>query len=433
MNADLIRTFGRTLAETEWLRRKQLLTYQQGLLKRLLRHARDTTAYYKARLDFDCDSADAIERSWDSVPILTRIEANANREALMSGAVPPETGEILPEETSGSTGIPFEFLKSGLTLAASQALTERMFRWWSIDGTKCLAQIAYDRQKAAPPPDGLTTVGWHSSQPNGLKHSLDAAADTDVQLDWLRARRPDYLAAFSTNLNRLALRAIERRLDLRFARILSFGTRVDPDIRVGCRAAFGAEIVDSYGSQEVGHVATQCPDCGEYHLAAEASLIEILREDGRPAKTGQSGRLVATSFYNYAMPLIRYDMGDFAEAGARRPACGRSLPTLRRILGRARNRFRFRDSSVVWPELADFRLRDFIAYKDAQLLQIELDHIEVRFVPDGEDRPVDLAALTQRVREVLRQPVTVSLRSIERLGRITYGKIEDCVCLIGSA
>jgi phenylacetate-CoA ligase len=130
------------------------------------------------------------------------------------------------------------------------------------------------------------------------------------------------------------------------------------------------------------------------------------------------------------MPLIRYDMGDYAEAGTRNPKCQRGLPTIRRILGRARNRFRFPDGTVQWPELADFRLRDLLRCKDAQLVQTELDHIEVRYVPDGTDAPVDTDKVAQRVREVLRQPVTVSLSSVERLGRITYGKIDDCVSLV---
>jgi phenylacetate-CoA ligase len=433
MNHELVNAFGRTLAETERLRRAKLNLYQAPLLQRLLQHARDTTEFYGTRLTFDCDSLEAIEAAWTSIPILTRVEANANRGALTSKTIPPETGGTIQEETSGSTGLPFEFLKSGLTVAATQALSERMLRWWKIDGSKCLARIAYDRKKSAPPPDGMSAVGWHSSGAAGLVHQLDAAADTDLQLEWLRLRRPDYVAAFSTNLHRLALRSIERRLDLKFERIISFGTRVDPAIRADCRSAFGAEIVDSYGTQEVGHVATQCPDCGEYHLAVEASRIEILRDaDDRPAKPGESGRFVATPFYNYAMPLIRYDMGDYAEAGTTNPKCSRGLPTIRRILGRTRNRLRFADGTVAWPELADFRFRELLRYRDLQVVQTELNQIEVRYVPDGGAGLDAGAAVEGRVREVLRQPVAVTLVPLDTLGRITYGKIEDFISLIGN-
>jgi len=431
MSSDLIRAFGKTLAETERLRRAKLRAYQQPLLVRLLQHARDTTPFYRDRLPSDLSSATAVEAAWSSIPILTRAEAAAADETLLSNSIPPDTGGVYPEETSGSTGLPFRFLKSGLTGAAATAMTERMFRWWRVDGTKSLARISLDETGAWPPPDGKVSVGWHSSHGSGLHHRLDAAAGTDVQLDWLRMRRPHYLATFSTNLHRLALRALDREMKLQFELVMSFGTRVDPAIRADCRRAFGAEIADSYGSQEVGHVATQCPDCGEYHLCAEASRIEILRDaDDRPAPPGESGRIVVTPLYNYAMPLIRYDIGDYAEAGAQNPKCIRGLPTIRRILGRARNRFQFADGTVQWPELADFRLRELIRYKDLQLLQQEPHRIEVRYVPDGPEAQIDTEKVVQRIREVLRQPVVVSLSTVAELGRITYGKIEDCISLV---
>ena len=88
------------------------------------------------------------------------------------------------------------------------------------------------------------------------------------------------------------------------------------------------------------------------------------------------------------MPLIRYELGDMAEAGAVNPSCGRGLPTVRRILGRYRNLFRFRDGTTVWPTPAHFR--NFIAGKQFQVVQTDFDHIEIRYVPEivrSADRP----------------------------------------------
>jgi phenylacetate-CoA ligase len=432
MNTQLVQVFGKTLAQTQWLSRKKLAEYQYPLLERLLRHARDSTPFYESRLPFDLGSPAAIDKAWHSIPVLTRTEASAHRENLKSRRLPHDTGDIFHEETSGSTGIPFEFLKSGLTVAATQALTERMFHWWKLDGRKSFATLSYNRRNLPPiPREGTTSVGWYTAEPSGTKLTFDAGADTDTQLTWLQSTRPDYLATFSTNLSRLAERAIGRGLDLRFSAVLSFGTRVDPAIRELCLHAFGAKIADSYGSQEVGHVATECPECGEYHVAMEAARIEVVRDDNRPAGPGESGRIVATPLYNYAMPLIRYDMGDFAVVGKTRPSCGRGLPALRRILGRARNRFRFRDGTVSWPELADFRLSDLVDYEDIQLVQTALDRIEVRYVPKWpEQPPTNETAVLERVQTALRQPLTVTIRKVETLGRITHGKIDDCVCVI---
>ena len=64
--------------------------------------------------------------------------------------------------------------------------------------------------------------------------------------------------------------------------------------------------------------------------------MEILDEDGAPTKPGSVGRVVVTSLYNYAMPFIRYELGDFVEVGW--PGmCVRQLPALRRVLGRTQS------------------------------------------------------------------------------------------------
>ena len=47
------------------------------------------------------------------------------------------------------------------------------------------------------------------------------------------------------------------------------------------------------------------------------------------------------------------------------------------------------------------------------------------------DRPIDMAALTERVRAVLRQPVAVGVRRVDQIGRSGDGKYEDCISLVG--
>jgi phenylacetate-CoA ligase len=425
-----LRAYARALAMTEWLTPDELRSYQAPLVAKLLLHARKTTKFYKDRLAFDLRSADSIRRIWTEIPIVTRAEAVANRLKLMSSKTPPESGPVSEGKTSGSTGMPFAYKRSGAASIANKALTERMWRWWSIDGRKSFAQIAYDRKNSAPPPDGLTTRGWYPGHPDGTRHFLSVASDTDIQLNWLMARRPDYLGAYPPVLKELASTARRRGIELALAQVMSFGAVLDPETRELCRAAFGAEIADTYGAQEADHMAAQCRDCGEYHISAEAVIVELLHADGSAAAPGEIGRVVVTPLYNFAMPLIRYEIGDMAEAGSASPACGRGLPTLRRILGRTRNMFRFRDGTTLWPIPSAFGLRKFIALDQAQVVQTDLDRVEIRYVPASNPRPPNLPALTKQIRSVLRQPVDVVVRSVDRLERSPSGKFEECVSLV---
>jgi phenylacetate-CoA ligase len=424
-NVRAIDALGQEFARTERLSADELHVHQAPLLAKLIDHASRHTDFYKGRLDFDTGQPKSIARTWSKIPILTRAEAIANREKLRSRSTPPEVGAIVDMTSSGSTGMPFRFKRTAETLLADQILTDRMYRWWRVDGNKSLAQIAFDNAGEAQTGRTLTTRGWRPACPNGIKHFLSTAFDIDTQLDWLVALRPNYLGSYSGILKELALVAQKRGIELPFELIFSFATVVDPDVRTLCRTVFGSEIADTYGAQEAGHIAAQCGDCGEYHISAERCLLEILRDDGFAAAPGEIGRAIVTPFYSYAMPLIRYELGDMAEAGAVNPSCGRGLPTVRRILGRYRNLFRFRDGTTVWPTPAHFR--NFIAGKQFQVVQTDFDHIEIRYVPESCDQPIDLPALTQRVRSTLRQPVDVTVRAVDAIPRSRNGKYEDFV------
>jgi hypothetical protein len=92
MIRNLIQAFGKTLAQTEWLSPEKLRIYQEPLILKLLLHARQSTDFYCNRFGFELDSAEDIESNWSAIPILTRTEAVANREQLLSRFVPPEAG-----------------------------------------------------------------------------------------------------------------------------------------------------------------------------------------------------------------------------------------------------------------------------------------------------------------------------------------------------
>src|SRR6266540_1880512 len=192
MNVEIIRAFAKSFARTERLSPEQLAAHRAPLVAKLLAHARQTTRFYKPRLDFDLSSRESIDKHWSKIPIVTRAEAVANRDRLRSRNIPPESLGTHKIETSGSTGIPFPYETSGASKAASLALTERMFRWWAVDGAKSLAQILISRAGTAQPPHGDVSLGWHSACPTGTRYTLSIETDAHTQLRWLLARTPAY-------------------------------------------------------------------------------------------------------------------------------------------------------------------------------------------------------------------------------------------------
>ena len=152
--------------------------------------------------------------------------------------------------------------------------------------------------------------------------------------DWIEQEQPNYFQSSSSVLEHVAL-ALQTHPPLQCVLALN---AVSEPLTTGRRALiekiFDAPISIAYGLNEIGVVATWCPEAGRYHVHDENCLVEIVDEDGRPSPPGSYGRVIVTSLINFAMPFIRYDTGDIAEALDGPCPCGRTLPSFGLTMGR---------------------------------------------------------------------------------------------------
>ena len=421
--------FRDVLAETERLPPDKLRAYQETLLAPLIRHAQRNVSFYQSRLAPLFRGAELDLSRWDEVAILTRAEAQRSTQALTARIVPPDAGAVDSGETSGSTGRPLRYLVNQLANVATLGATDRALRWWEFDGAKTMATFVARKRDSAAITDETTVAGWRVGF-SGLHHMIPISPDNDKQIDRLIELRAHYLTGQSFILLGLAERVRERGINLRFERINSTSTALSDEIRNICKEVLGARPIDQYGARETGLIACECPWCGHYHVNAETMLVEILDAEGRPCAPGETGRVVLTSLYNYAMPFIRYDIGDLAVAGPRRVKCPVKLPALTRIMGRYRNSFTLHDGRVIFPLVPVARLREFISFEQFQVVQTDYDAIEVRYVPLDPSRSADAVGLEACVRELIDASFNVRAVAVDEIPRSASGKFEDYLSLV---
>ncbi len=92
--------------------------------------------------------------------------------------------------------------------------------------------------------------------------------------------------------------------------ILSTAGTLYPQFRDTIETALNAPVFNRYGSREVGDIACECSYHNGLHVSVPIHYVEILKENGEPAKPGEIGEIVITLLTNFAMPLIRYRIGD---------------------------------------------------------------------------------------------------------------------------
>jgi phenylacetate-CoA ligase len=93
--------------------------------------------------------------------------------------------------------------------------------------------------------------------------------------------------------------------------------------------AFGAKVSNHYGLAEQIVMMGDCEKHEGLHNYDEYGYLELLDTDDPQIK-----RIIGTNLNNFTTPLIRYDTGDLAVVAEKACSCGRSLPTIKNIIGR---------------------------------------------------------------------------------------------------
>ena len=417
------------LEQTQWWSAAELERHQLQQLQLVLRHAGASVPFYRecfTRTSFDPDQA-LTRESFRALPVLTRSEVQEAGVSLRAAGVPNGHGRIHSGETSGSTGRPIVFYTSELEQFFWNAFTLRDHIWHQRDLRGCLAAIRYAKQNEV-------LAGWGPATDlvfaTGPGKALRIDTGISEQIDWLVEQNPEYLLSYASNLEELARVCIERGIGFsRLREVRSVSEVVRPDLRALVREAWGVKLTDMYSTKEAGYLALQCPEHDHYHVQMENALIEILDDHGEPCAPGKMGRVVVTALHKFAMPLLRYEIGDYAVPGG--PCtCGRGLPVILEILGRARNMLRLPTGERRWPLCDLVKEPDMPGILQYQYVQKEIDRIEVNLVVGEKFSRESEPRLVEIIHRRLGYPFRLDLIYRDRIPRSASGKYEDFVCSI---
>jgi len=424
------------LERSEWWPPEALRAAQGRQLARLLAHAVATVPFYRERLAGLRPAADGglSEAAWAEVPRLTRAEAQDAGAALLSTAVPRRHGRTSSIFTSGSTGRPLHARRTELSLAFWEAFTLRDHAWHGRDLRAKLAVIRHADPGRDFWPQGTRARNWGHDRravyATGPCAMLNANAAPEQQLEWLQREAPRYFLTFPTVAERLARHCLERGVALPgLAEVILIGEIVGDRVRAACRRAWGAAVTEIYSSREVGYIALQCPAAPGLHVQSEGVLVEVLDDAGRACAPGAIGRVVLTPLHNFAMPLIRYEIGDYAEVGLA-CACGRGLPVLRRVLGRAQNMVVLPSGERRWTLLSSGDIGELLALapiRRYQFAQVSPARIEARLAVARPLSAPEEDAIRAWLVAILDHPFTVTIRQLDDLPQSPSGKFMDFV------
>lgn len=317
-------------------------------LARLLRHSREMVPYYADLLagvslaEIDDNPQCCLQK----LPLLTKELIRANFARLQSKDNSQRQCET--NTSGGSTGEPVRLIQDDEYRDASTAiqwlshyqlgcpLGAPHVRLWGSErdletGTKSRKSQFFN---------WLTNTTWMNSfamSPQRMREFLQI----------LNRNRPRLVVAYAQSIYELARFAEREQIPVTPQRaVLTSAGTLYPFMREKIAQVFRCEVYNLYGSREVSDIAWELPGLKGLWAPPWANFIEVVDENGAAVPAGTEGNIVVTCLTNFAMPLVRYWIGDRGALLAESDVA-EGVQMLSHVSGRTVDTFRRSDQTLV--------------------------------------------------------------------------------------
>jgi phenylacetate-CoA ligase len=190
--------------------------------------------------------------------------------------------------------------------------------------------------------------------------NISALLPAAEQIRLLGKTRPTILWAYPTVLRALIHWQETRLRSILRPRILITSAEcMDEVLKEKIRSIWkDIEIFNFYGTAELGRIAAECPEHQGLHVNADHLIVELPKDNNTAGSKEKSG-VIVTALNAFAMPFIRYHLGDISKWIDVRCACGSSFPLMHPIQGREDEMVELPGGRLLSPFGLQFILRRF--------------------------------------------------------------------------
>jgi len=406
------------LDKTQWLSRSELEALQLAKIQRLLQHAYEHVPYYRERYRRAGIHPQDIHslKDFQALPFLTKENVNNQMDQLVSENF---YGGLYPNQTGGSTGQPMRFFVEDSFWRWNVALENRGRSWYGVQEGDKMAWLWGASQD-------MPDWNWSSRLKACMTRQryLNAFAMTETKMQtfskMLVRWQPVMIRAYASALSLFAQYLKEQRItDIHPRLIETTAEKVTDAQRDLFETVFHCPVADCYSARELATIAYQCP-VGAMHVC-ETRYLEIVA-DGKVVPPGQLGEVVITSLHQFAMPLIRYKIGDMGIYEPNDCPCGRGLPTLREIVGRTHDYLVTSDGQFVHGEFFAYTFRVKPEVVRYQVHQTDRYHLDVKIVCREPVSDAWVDGVRAEIQARFGEPTHISLQLVDKIELTPAGK-----------
>ena len=414
------------LEKSQWWGRQKIIELQEQRLKNLLQYSYEKVPYYRRVFDERRLTPGDIVHNGQLVklPVLTRQIIRSHFDEIAARNFPQR--ERVKLATGGSTGEPLLFYSTwrdhkDICIASRQRASSAI--GFELGDKNASIRNVYPAESRADRFWRAPIRFFDRSLP------ISVADMGEESLRRLEAFQPAVITGYPSPIEQLA-RIIQARgaTSLRPRVIVTGAEQLFDHQRELFRQVFGCDTYDFYGAVEEHLIAFECKEHAGYHIAAENVFVEIVDAEGMPLPPGEEGRILITNLHNYAMPLIRYDIGDLGTSSDIDCPCGRGLPLLSSIGGRILDTVSTRHKGRI-PGLSLYRVFRSLAYEgveQCQIVQESPGRVVIKLVagPGGQRRNIEelTEMIVREYQDILGEDMEIAVEFVDRIATTAGGK-----------
>lgn len=432
------------IVQTWWMLRRsehwspdQFHRFQSKRLADLMRHAAAEVPHYgplfrETGIDPDQIRPDSAMGLLRRLPILQKESLRAQPGQFLAR----NREQFKPKEitTSGTTGTPLTVYWDRDSNVLELCCIQRLWRWANFRPGQPFLDL---RSRSFEGDKNVIRAGEavykHTRVIKGLEFSSDFIDSSNVRdyHELLLRFRPRLVRGHPQSIQHLATLLDRTGLGGWQPHAITTASETLYDFqREEVQRIWPVPILDSYGLKEHNVFITQCEQRG-YHIYPEYGICEILDDHGNPVGPGEEGWIVATGLHNRAQVLLRYNTADRAVAagGGEVCPCGRTLPIVKRLIGRI-------DDCVVLRDGRRYSGMHFALFgrrgiRKARLTQEDYHRVIVELLVTEEFDQAERKALLDALGRKVEHELNFELKLVDEIVQDTPGKFKFVVSRVG--
>jgi phenylacetate-CoA ligase len=370
----------------------ELQLLQESNLARVLKHAVANTQRYS---DIVLDGDSSFE--WlKNFPILTKELLRKIPEELLTENI----SKLTKISSSGSSGISSSVFMNANDLSILRAATIHLWEWSGYVVGDPLIQTGISTKRGFI--KAVKDILFKTSYISAFSHSPEQLKKLCNKLE---RTAHFYLIGYASSLNVIAEYALKNGYKIELKSVVSLGDKLFSHYKKNIQKAFHCKVYDTYGSAEGFQIAAQA-DLEYLYILSPQTYIEILDDDDNPVADGVMGNIVVTRLDGYAMPLIRYKIGDLGILLPRDkyPKERRyQYPLLQQIVGRDTDVVKTPNGKILVVHSFTGIFEHVVEIQQFKIIQRSVDGIIIEYIPSKGFNEKILIKITSEIEKIIKE------------------------------